>query len=137
LFGIFLSTRLLHAYSQTTLFQLYLFKNIRFAAAPTGPLRFAAPQAPVGDPAKIHDGKYGHHCPQSITMKSLNLLGPGNNSPVGAALNQFLGGIPIPLFKGAEEDCLFLDLHVPGKALRGEKKDLPVVVWIYGGGYSE
>jgi hypothetical protein len=35
---------------------------------------------------------------------------------------------------GAEsgEDCLFLDLYVPGKALKGHVK-LPIINWIYGG----
>lgn len=35
----------------------------------------------------------------------------------------------------ASEDCLFLDINVPGKALRGEAKNLPVLSWIYAGGY--
>jgi carboxylesterase type B len=33
-----------------------------------------------------------------------------------------------------QEDCLFLDVVVPGKAFRGEAK-LPVLNWIYGGAY--
>jgi carboxylesterase type B len=34
----------------------------------------------------------------------------------------------------ASEDCLFLDIVVPGKAFRKEAK-VPVVNWIYGGAY--
>lgn len=30
------------------------------------------------------------------------------------------------------EDCLFLDVYVPGKALKGNVK-LPIVNWLYGG----
>jgi len=30
---------------------------------------------------------------------------------------------------------LFLDIWVPGKAIRGEVKNLPVLFWLYGGGY--
>jgi hypothetical protein len=41
-------------------------------------------------------------------------------------LGKLMGGA------SSSEDCLFLDLFVPGKALKGEKK-LPVVNWIYGG----
>ncbi|KAK6216340.1 glycoside hydrolase 3 [Pestalotiopsis sp. IQ-011] len=33
------------------------------------------------------------------------------------------------------EDCLFLDVYVSGKAVRGEASDLPVLNWIYSGGY--
>jgi len=46
-----------------------------------------------------------------------------------------LGGIPIPLFSGGDEDCLFLDVYVPGKALKKPSLKLPVAVWIYGGAY--
>ena len=41
----------------------------------------------------------------------------------------------MPLFSGGDEDCLFLDVYVPGKALKNPSLKLPVVVWIYGGGY--
>ena len=33
------------------------------------------------------------------------------------------------------EDCLFLDIYVPGKAARKEVTNLPVLDWIYAGGY--
>lgn len=46
-----------------------------------------------------------------------------------------LGGIPVPLFQGGDEDCLFLDVYVPGKALKKGAAKLPVLVWIYGGAY--
>jgi carboxylesterase type B len=36
------------------------------------------------------------------------------------------------------EDCLFLDVNVPKKVFdgRSKKKGAPVLVWIYGGGYT-
>jgi hypothetical protein len=37
----------------------------------------------------------------------------------------------------ASEDCLFLDLYLPGKVMRDPKAKLPVVVWVFGGSYSE
>ncbi|QDS70471.1 hypothetical protein FKW77_009992 [Venturia effusa] len=43
-------------------------------------------------------------------------------------LGKLMGGAP------SSEDCLFLDVYVPGKALKGGKK-LPVVNWIYGGAF--
>jgi carboxylesterase type B len=36
--------------------------------------------------------------------------------------------------KETAEDCLFLDVLVPSKALKGQVK-LPIVNWIYGGAY--
>lgn len=46
-----------------------------------------------------------------------------------------IAGIPLPAFTGTSEDCLFLDIYVPGKALQKPAQKLPVVVYIYGGGY--
>jgi acetyl esterase/lipase len=43
-------------------------------------------------------------------------------------LGVLMGGAP------SSEDCLFLDVYVPGKALKGGKK-LPVINWIYGGAF--
>jgi carboxylesterase type B len=111
----------------------YIFRNVRFAAPPVGNLRWAKP-APPQPNSTLHDGSYGPKCVQSA-VSGLNLVGPGNTSPVGAAINQFLGGIPVPLFQGGDEDCLFLDVYVPGKALKNPNLKLPVAVWIYGGAY--
>ena len=111
---------------------IYTFKNIRFAAPPIGSLRWAPPASPVRNDT-LQDGSYGPSCVQSFPKKGLNLLGPGAEFPVGGAINQFLGGIPASVLNGGDEDCLFLDLMVPGKAIRDPTgESLPVVVWIYG-----
>jgi hypothetical protein len=45
-----------------------------------------------------------------------------------------LGGL---LLDGGSEDCLFLDVHVPGMLMRNpHSKKVPVVDWIYGGAVS-
>lgn len=41
----------------------------------------------------------------------------------------------MPLFSNGDEDCLFLDVYVPGQAVRNPSLKLPVVVWMYGGAY--
>jgi carboxylesterase type B len=49
----------------------------------------------------------------------------------------FLAGVDLGKITGGsqeQEDCLFLDVVVPGKALRREVK-VPVLNWIYGGSY--
>jgi hypothetical protein len=46
-----------------------------------------------------------------------------------------LGGLDLSPIMGSpasQEDCLFLDLVVPGKAIKGQV-NLPVINWIYGG----
>ncbi|KAL7621929.1 hypothetical protein AAE478_007429 [Parahypoxylon ruwenzoriense] len=116
---------------------IYIFKNIRFAAPPVGDLRWAKPAPPLNE-SGIQNGSVGHECVQAAP-NGLNLLGPGNQSPIGGAINQFLGGIPIPIFEGGSEDFLSTDAvrkDVPGKALKNpSSQKLPVLTYVYGGAY--
>lgn len=81
--------------------KIYLFKNIRFAAPPVGNLRWAKPAQPAKE-TTIQDGSYGPICVQA-PLKGPQVTGPGASSPIGQAINQFLGGIPVPSFKAASE----------------------------------
>ncbi|KAJ2892035.1 Lipase 2 [Zalerion maritima] len=119
------------SYERST--DVYIFKNIRFAAPPVGDLRWAKP-APPATESGIQDGSYGHSCVQT-GINGLNLMGDGNSSPIGTAMNQFLAGIPLPMFEGGNEDCLFLDVFVPAKAIKNRNLKLPVMVYVYGGGF--
>ncbi|KAL9594897.1 MAG: hypothetical protein Q9219_006774 [cf. Caloplaca sp. 3 TL-2023] len=112
---------------------IYVFKNIRFAAPPVGNLRWAKPAAPTQE-VGVQDGSYGPICVQA-PIQGPQLTGPGASSPIGQALNQFLAGIPVPSFKAASEDCLFLDLYVPAKAINDPSLRLPVISWFYGGAF--
>jgi len=92
------------------------FKNIPFAAAPVGPLRWRAPQ-PAATWSGTRDGsKFGKVCMQP----------PGGNR-MNAATD-------MPDSPGMSEDCLSLNVWT-GAAKAGEKR--PVMVWIYGGAYNE
>ncbi|MCJ1229610.1 hypothetical protein MMC12_006279 [Toensbergia leucococca] len=114
--------------------QIYTFKNIRFAAPPVGELRWALPAEPEHN-ATLQDGSYGPVCVQA-PLKGVDLVGPGDESAIGAAANQLFGGLtslkPSP---PSSEDCLFLDIYVPAKAVNDPSLRLPVVHWIYGGAY--
>ncbi|KAK8204087.1 Carboxylesterase [Phyllosticta capitalensis] len=92
----------------------YRFANVRFAAAPTDGLRWQKPQPPPKE-TKLQDGSVGTACHQAQTSSFLSWYFE-NNQPTS-------------------EDCLFLDVYVPGKAARGEVKDLSVLNFIYPGGY--
>lgn len=54
-----------------------------------------------------------------------------SNSPASTVAYPILQSL-----EPASEDCLFLDIQVPGKAVRGEVKNLPVLFWLFGGGYG-
>lgn len=84
------------------------FRGIPFAAPPVGALRWRAPQ-PVTPWRGVRDAsRYGHDCAQ--------LPFPSDAAPLGTA---------------PSEDCLVLNVWRPA----GVKGPLPVLFWIYGGGF--
>lgn len=111
--------------------KMYIFKNIRFAQPPVGPLRWAKPEPPAPNNT-VFTGEYGPGCVASVPG---GLLGGGLLSE---ALDASGSIIDIGAIAGGvsevSEDCLFLDVYVPAKALEGQVK-LPIVNWIYGGAY--
>lgn len=86
------------------------FLGMPFAAPPVGELRWKAPQ-PVAPWSDVRDAtKYGSHCMQ----------------------------VPFPDMSfqdaGPSEDCLYINVFAPADAKDNGK--LPVMFWIYGGGYT-
>lgn len=86
-----------------------VFKNIPFAGAPVGPLRWRAPQpAPSWQGIRAADS-YGPICPQQKIPLIRRLLMPSYPE---------------------SEDCLSLNVWTPDTHAK-----LPVMVWIYGGSF--
>ncbi|EED16023.1 triacylglycerol lipase, putative [Talaromyces stipitatus ATCC 10500] len=83
------------------------WKGMRYAAAPTGSLRFAGPQEP------------------DIVLEVQDAISHG---PLCIAT----GTYPIP--SSQSEDCLYVDVYAPTHAKNNTA--LPVFVWIQGGGYN-
>jgi len=85
------------------------YKGIPYAAPPVGDLRWRAPQ-PVAHWSGIRSAaNYGHDCKQ--------LPFPSDAAPLGTA---------------SDEDCLVINVWLPEHPA---SKHLPVMVWIYGGGF--
>lgn len=83
------------------------FKGIPYAAPPVGEFRWRPPQ-PVTPWKEVRDaGKYCADCPQRTW--------PGSTANIS-------------------EDCLFLNVWTPASATK--KSELPVMVWIHGGGFT-
>ncbi|KAH9885661.1 carboxylesterase family protein [Xylariomycetidae sp. FL2044] len=90
--------------------QMNIYKGIRYAAPPVGELRWQRPQAPSTNRSQVIQAtEFGPTCPQS---------GNGPNPPA----------VPAPT---GDEDCLFLSVYAPA-----DRTNLPVFVWIHGGGYG-
>ncbi len=85
-----------------------VFRGIRFAKPPVGPLRWRAPEPPTSWREPVDTVAEHAACPQAV-HGDWNRTAADNDS----------------------EDCLFLDVRTPTLA-KGAK--LPVLVWIHGGG---
>ncbi|KAL2844384.1 alpha/beta-hydrolase [Aspergillus pseudodeflectus] len=114
---------------------VYNFSNIRYAAAPVGDLRFRAPAPPIVNRSTAQQGSEARICPQALPSwmpqsmsNAISYVTNGSVTSMG----------PVLMDPRASEDCLFLDVVVPKKIFKtsGKKKGAPVLVWIYGGGYT-
>ncbi|KAF5361006.1 hypothetical protein D9756_005124 [Leucocoprinus leucothites] len=97
------------------------FLGIRFAAPPTGALRWRAPQAPKTAPGIQRADTPPNRCWSADDGKQ-----PETPFPVNS--NSKLTKRAVP---GFSEDCLFLNVVTPASG----NGNLPVLVWIHGGGY--
>ncbi len=85
------------------------YKGIPFAAAPVGDLRWRPPQPAKPSKGVLDATRFGGDCMQKPF--------PGDAAPLGTP---------------PAEDCLFVNVWAPQPPA---SKKLPVMVWIYGGGF--
>ncbi|HTV78914.1 MAG TPA: carboxylesterase family protein [Steroidobacteraceae bacterium] len=86
------------------------FKGIPYARPPVGRLRWHAPVPSRPWPGVLQATDYGHDCMQ--------MPFPADDAPIRTS---------------PSEDCLVLNIWRPAEATAGR---LPVMVWIYGGGFT-
>lgn len=90
-------------------------------------MRFKAPSYPdsIKNNLVVQDSNYGPTCPQIDPNQQCQRRGGRIGVP----------NLPPVPDSTQSEDCLFLDIYVPSSAFGPNNPQLPVVVWIYGGGY--
>ncbi len=86
------------------------FLGIPYAAPPVGDLRWKPPVPAAKWKGVLKATEFGSHCMQGKVYGDMNFRDPGGS-----------------------EDCLTLNVWVPAKAAGAT---LPVMVWIYGGGFA-
>jgi para-nitrobenzyl esterase len=91
---------------------VHAYLGIPFAAPPVGDLRWHEPM-----PAKPWTGVYDATQTKPTCAQVRGISGPESLAAIGA-----------------QEDCLYVNVWTPPTAKRGDK--LPVLVFIYGGGFS-
>jgi acetylcholinesterase len=103
------------------------FKGIPFAQAPIGPLRLKPPQPIVANLGTIEAIGVPRACPQFLTATNTSSL-PADT------LSKLLNTPAIQGATDSGEDCLTLNVQRPSTATAGS--NLPVLFWIYGGGFE-
>jgi carboxylesterase type B len=104
------------------------FPGIPFAQPPVGPLRLKPPQ-PITEPLGTFSAtENGKACPQFFFSDTINDAIP--TAEIGLLLDT-------PLFQttlNAGEDCLVINVQRPAGTTATSK--LPVLFWIFGGGFE-
>jgi hypothetical protein len=130
----------IHIGPKTKKTEVYIFTNIRFAEPPVGDLRWRKPQPPAPI-SGIQDGTKGYSCKQILPKRGLNFLGSYNEEPWAADVDEAISGVGSylwPKLTTSSEDCLFLDIYVPGSIIKNiNGRKAPVFNWIYGGAVSD
>ncbi len=100
------------------------FKGIPFAAPPVGELRWRPPQPAPKWTGVRQAAEFGRNC-----MQGRGGPPPGAGARPGAPAATPTGA---PAAQAPSEDCLYLNVWRPADPAA---RNLPVMVWIYGGGF--
>jgi len=90
-----------------------VFRGVPFAAPPVGDLRWREPQPVAPWPATRQATSFGPRCMQLPRFSDMMFRSPAPS-----------------------EDCLYLNVWTPAKLDRASREKLPVLVYVYGGGFE-
>lgn len=107
-----------------------VYKNVRFGEKP---VRFQKPESPATVRSPSLQPTRASACYQVVPSKSASQGSIKVSEDEPAPITGPLPGDGVE--DGMSEDCLFADLYVPASAFQAPGAQLPVVVWLYGGGY--
>ena len=103
------------------------FHGIPFAQPPLGPLRLKPPQ-PLTSPLGTFDATAAPAaCPQFVNVFNPDFLPPD-------ALDKLLNSPLLQTATRQDEDCLTINVQRPAGTREGDR--LPVLFWIFGGGFE-
>jgi hypothetical protein len=129
-----IDTGLLSGTAGTTQPTVRTFKGIPFAAPPLGENRWKAPQ-----PAAKWDGvrkadAFGAPCAAGAPPAGRGGRGPGAPGAAAANPGQVTAAVVVPPREPARaEDCLYANVWTSAASANDKR---PVMVWIYGGGFT-
>ncbi|KAJ8612318.1 hypothetical protein MRB53_037528 [Persea americana] len=107
-----------------------VFRGVRYAAPPTGKLRWQPPQHPSETRDRVWPADdFGPMCVQSQNAhcRGSECAPSSSRMPKAKRTDHILS----KRYDDQDEDCLFLNVYAPAG-----KWDLPVLVWTHGGGYG-
>ncbi|CAG9121857.1 unnamed protein product [Plutella xylostella] len=104
-----------------------VFRGVPYAAPPA---RLAAPAPPPRWPGTRLADAFAPVCPQALPDIS-NKTAALARMPLGV-YNELK--LTLPLLANQSEDCLYLNIYVPGSGSRGVEAPYAVVVWLGGAG---